>query len=74
MISLHDSGYKSFPEVFSDKHKMFYLVDVRVPHLGEEAEGRRRVRVVDRELYVSLQWQTQGESHLVRQAAKCDYV
>ena len=32
-----------------------YLVDVGVPHLGEEAEGRGRVGVVDGELDPSLQ-------------------
>ncbi|TNN28806.1 hypothetical protein EYF80_061048 [Liparis tanakae] len=31
-----------------------YLVDVGVPHLGEEAEGRGGVRVVDRELDIGL--------------------
>lgn len=30
------------------------LIDVGVPHFGEEADGRRRVRVVRRELDVCL--------------------
>lgn len=47
---------------FNDKHKMVYLVDVGVPHLGEEAEGRWGVRVVDWELDVSLGEQTEVDS------------
>lgn len=41
---------------------MFYLVDVGVPHLGEEAEGGRGVRVVNWELDVSLGEQTEADS------------
>lgn len=33
---------------------MSHLINVGVPHLGEEAEGRRGVRVVYWELDVSL--------------------
>lgn len=50
---------------------MFYLVDVGVPHLGEEAEGWWGVRVVNWELDVSLGEQTQS-THVL-QTAKLDF-
>lgn len=31
-----------------------HLIDVRVPHLGEEPEGRRRIWIIYRELDSSL--------------------
>lgn len=35
---------------------LVYLVDVGMPHLGEEAEGGRGVRVVHGKRDVSLRW------------------
>lgn len=37
---------------------IFHLIDVWVPHLSEETEGRRRVRVVNGELDPSLEHKT----------------
>lgn len=42
--------------------EMFYLVDVGMPHLSEEAEGRWGVRVVNWELDVCLAEQTEVDS------------
>lgn len=35
-------------------HVVFHLIDVGVPHLGEEPEGRRGIWVIYRELDSSL--------------------
>lgn len=51
---------KKCVETFNDKHKMFHLVNVGVPHLGEEAEGWRGVWVVNWKLDVSLGEQTEA--------------
>lgn len=32
----------------------FHLINVWVPHLGKESEGRRRVWVVNRKFYMGL--------------------
>lgn len=39
---------------------LVYLVDVGVPHLGEEAKGWWGVRVVDGKRNVSLRWKETG--------------
>lgn len=39
---------------------IFYLINVGVPHLGEEAEGRRGVWVVYGELDPSLEKQNES--------------
>lgn len=44
------------------KRKQFHLINVGVPHLGEEAEGWWGVRVVDWKLDVSLGEKTEVDS------------
>ncbi len=61
MSHWHDNGYTSS---IKDKCKMFHLVDVGVPHLGEEAEGWWGVWVVNGELDVSLREQTEDNQHV----------
>lgn len=58
MTNWHLSGYKNCVKAFKDEHKAFHLVDVGVPHLGEEPEGRWGVWVVYRELDPSLRHKT----------------
>lgn len=42
------------------RHLVSYLIDVWVPHLGEEPEGWWGIRVVDGELEASLQMAESG--------------
>lgn len=49
-------------KIFSDRHKMFHLVYIGMPHLGEKAEGWWGIWVVNWELDVSLDWQTEVDN------------